>query len=181
MSNAGRLPLLPNGEVVFLNGITRCKVIRRSTWSTKFKCWRYHVVTSKGAFHTVPQTKLHPHGSGAWYPWEPGERAQSIIQRLANGDKQSAVADALGVSKQHVSQVRKKHLTDMAKAVHEHAESHYAEGGWDVIVECWETEEIVATLSNTSPFPLTAQDAIKRFEPLVSVWAEQQADVRNNS
>lgn len=66
----------------------------------------------------------------------------------------------------------------LAHAVREYAINHYNDGGWDVIVECWENKEIEEFLLEHKAF--TNQDAINAFKPLVSVWAERQADAINS-
>lgn len=63
---------------------------------------------------------------------------------------------------------------DLVQAVKDYALAHYKDGGWDVIVECWGSEEIEGVLLSVEA--QTAEDAIKAFEPLVSIWAERQAD-----
>jgi hypothetical protein len=63
----------------------------------------------------------------------------------------------------------------IVEAIKEHAQEHYDEGGWDVIVECWEDVEIAKVVTDETL--LCAEWAIKYFEEeLVSVWAERQHD-----
>lgn len=70
--------------------------------------------------------------------------------------------------------------TDLIAAVRKHAVDHYNDGGWDVIVECWEDVDIVRYIlgcRKLGPVDTPAR-AIKAFEPLVDVWADRQADAR---
>lgn len=64
-------------------------------------------------------------------------------------------------------------LVDFIKA---HAVEHYEDGGWDVIVECWDDAQILETLHD---FEATTQkQALDAFEGFVGVWADRQADAR---
>lgn len=63
------------------------------------------------------------------------------------------------------------------EAVKAHAEAHYEDGGWDVIVECWDDQQIADYIKGTR----TPAGAIRRFaKGVVAVWADQQADARNS-
>lgn len=53
-----------------------------------------------------------------------------------------------------------------------HAEKHYNDGGWDVIVECWTTDEIAKQVRGCR----TVKAAIQRMSDVVGVWADRQAD-----
>lgn len=72
-----------------------------------------------------------------------------------------------------------KELYDQIQA---HATSHYTDGGWDVIVECFNQQEMAELLDCVinGPEP-TLEEALKRLEPVVSVWADRQADARNSA
>jgi hypothetical protein len=68
----------------------------------------------------------------------------------------------------------------VASALYKHAEDHYTDGGWDVIVECWTLEMIDDYLveAGVCTFP----DAVKLFgEGVVAIWADQQADAINSA
>lgn len=65
-------------------------------------------------------------------------------------------------------------IEEMTAAVKAHALANYEAGGWDVIVECWEDDEITDHIQSAGV--QTEEDAITLFKPLVSVWAERQAD-----
>ena len=63
----------------------------------------------------------------------------------------------------------------IVEAIKEHAQEHYDEGGWDVVVECWEDVDIAQVVTNETL--LCAEWAIKYFEEeLVSAWSERQMD-----
>ena len=63
----------------------------------------------------------------------------------------------------------------IVEAIKEHAQEHYDEGGWDVIVECWEDVDIAKVVTDETL--LCAEYAIEYFRTeLVSVWAERQND-----
>lgn len=65
----------------------------------------------------------------------------------------------------------------LIEAVKMHALAHYEDGGWDVVVECWEDHEIAEHIKDAS----TPQEAIASFETAVSVWSDRQADARNSA
>jgi hypothetical protein len=71
-------------------------------------------------------------------------------------------------------------VTDaLVEAVKSHAQEHYKDGGWDVIVECWTDGEIRERLTEHKAHSLAA--ALKAFEPLIDVWSDRQADARNSA
>ena len=53
---------------------------------------------------------------------------------------------------------------------------HYNDGGWDVIVECWSDAEIADQIGKATTF----KGALKKFEFMVDVWSDQQADAINS-
>jgi len=68
-------------------------------------------------------------------------------------------------------------MQKLIDAVKAHANDNYDKGGWDVIVECWTDGEIADWIRGAQ----TEKQAIDSFLPLVSVWADQQADARNSA
>lgn len=60
-----------------------------------------------------------------------------------------------------------------------HALAHYADGGWDVIVEAWDDEQIEEVL--TEDHATTNDEAIASFANVVSVWKDRQDDARNSA
>lgn len=81
----------------------------------------------------------------------------------------------------------KPKMQALVDAVMAHAEAHYEDGGWDVIVECWDDEEIAELLrasrnsrgTNRSAVR-TPSAAIKRVAEVVGIYADRQADARNS-
>jgi len=61
--------------------------------------------------------------------------------------------------------------------VRAHAEAHYEDGGWDVIVECWEDADIEAAIGGAR----TLGGAIRKLHDVVSVYADRQADAHNSA
>ncbi len=67
-----------------------------------------------------------------------------------------------------------KSMKELVAAVKKHAEDHYNDGGWDVIVECWTDQELCAHIMQSKAH--TVDQAITSFEIPVSVWSERQSD-----
>jgi hypothetical protein len=65
-------------------------------------------------------------------------------------------------------------LIDAVKA---HALAHYQDGGWDVIVETYDDGMIAEQIGKAR----TPAGAIRKFAPLVDVWADRQADAINSA
>jgi len=65
-----------------------------------------------------------------------------------------------------------KTIRDQIKA---HAEGHYNDGGWDVIVECWDDSDIDECIEGCETF----EEALKVIGDVVGVYADRQADARN--
>jgi hypothetical protein len=66
---------------------------------------------------------------------------------------------------------------ELVQQVKWHAEEHYNDGGWDVIVECWDDEQIANQIGRAR----TVEGAVKKFKDVVSVWADRQADAINSA
>ncbi len=66
---------------------------------------------------------------------------------------------------------------EIAKYIYNYAQEHYNDGGWDVIVECWTIEDIMERIEDGE----SKEDALKSFESVVDVWADQQADAVNSA
>lgn len=58
-----------------------------------------------------------------------------------------------------------------------HALAHYNDGGWDVVVECYDDDMIADVIGKAR----TPKGAIGKFKPLVDVWADRQADAINSA
>ena len=78
---------------------------------------------------------------------------------------------------------------ERAEAIMKHAEEHYEEGGWDVIVECYTEGELVNMMGPGTPGMSGYLSANRSSEEdietlrtgLVAIWADQQADARNSA
>jgi hypothetical protein len=70
--------------------------------------------------------------------------------------------------------IMKKEISELVQYVKDWANFHYNDGGWDVIVECWEDKDILKVLKESNA--TTEKEAIDSFKDVVAVWAERQAD-----
>jgi hypothetical protein len=66
---------------------------------------------------------------------------------------------------------------ELIAAVKAHALDHYEDGGWDVIIECWDDEQIAEQIGDAK----TVQGALRKFEGVVGVYADREADARNSA
>ncbi len=66
---------------------------------------------------------------------------------------------------------------ELVRAIKDHALVHYEDGGWDVVVECWDDAEIAETIGEAG----TIAEALDAFAPLIDVWSDRQADARNSA
>lgn len=69
--------------------------------------------------------------------------------------------------------------TFLAPAIYKYAEDHYNDGGWDVIVECWDLDMIEEYLIKRGS--RTFAEAVEAMKDLVDVWADRQADAINSA
>jgi hypothetical protein len=69
-------------------------------------------------------------------------------------------------------------MKTFATRIMEKAIKHYNDGGWDVIVECWEPEDIERILAEHNG---DEDEATKTIEALVDIWSDRQADARNSA
>lgn len=65
-------------------------------------------------------------------------------------------------------------LVDFIK---QYAIHHYEDGGWDVIVECWDDEDIARAIGKATTF----DGALKKLADVVSVYADREADAVNSA
>lgn len=68
-------------------------------------------------------------------------------------------------------------MNELIQAVKDHAQAHYNDGGWDVVVECWSDEDIARTIKGAR----TAKGAVKKVAVIVSVYKDRQADAENSA
>ncbi len=66
---------------------------------------------------------------------------------------------------------------DLIAAVRAHAEAHYEDGGWDVVVECWSDKDIADHIKGAT----TLTGALRKLSGVISVYADRQADARNSA
>jgi len=74
--------------------------------------------------------------------------------------------------------IMKKQISELVQYVKDYANLHYEDGGWDVIVECWEDKDILELLTRDNA--TTEQEALAAFKDIVAVWADYQADAENS-
>lgn len=60
----------------------------------------------------------------------------------------------------------------LVAAVRTHAVANYDKGGWDVIVECWDDEQIAEQIGRAR----TLKGALAKFDTLIDVWSDRQAE-----
>jgi hypothetical protein len=65
-------------------------------------------------------------------------------------------------------------IAELVERVKAHALAHYTDGGWDVIVECWDDEDIADAIAPATNF----RDAIRNMKEFVEIYEERQADAR---
>lgn len=68
-------------------------------------------------------------------------------------------------------------MNDFIQAVKDHAQAHYNDGGWDVVVECWGDEDIAKCIKGVR----TTKGAIRKVAVIVGVYADRQADAINSA
>lgn len=126
------------------------------------------------------------YGSSQKYDaWISKARVESMIERSEERDDPAELEarsgtwtiDASEFARQmeHEAELEAAQLAALVRAVNMHARAHYNEGGWDVIVECWDDAEIAQLLVEDAV--TTEAEAIAAFVPLVEVWREQETDV----
>lgn len=70
-------------------------------------------------------------------------------------------------------------LPGLVEAVKAHATAHYDDGGWDVVVECWDDQQITEQIVRHAAGDATR--AVAAFAPVIDVYADRQADARNSA
>lgn len=66
---------------------------------------------------------------------------------------------------------------ELVAIIKAYALEHYEDGGWDVIVECWEDADIARQIEGAK----TRLGAIRKMWPVVSVFADREADAINSA
>lgn len=62
-------------------------------------------------------------------------------------------------------------------AVRQHALQHYAEGGWDYLVECWEDSDILEEAEGCA----TVEDAIKAIGRILKMKDDYRRDIQSEA
>jgi hypothetical protein len=72
-----------------------------------------------------------------------------------------------------------EHVTgqELVQQIKAHALNHYSDGGWDVVAECWSDADIAEQIAGAR----TLRGAIRKFNDIISVYADRQADARNSA
>lgn len=72
--------------------------------------------------------------------------------------------------------------SEIAKQILAHAEAHYEDGGWDVIVECHDEASIIEMVWGIAPETADTFDAaMAEVRDVVSIWADREADAFNSA
>ncbi len=58
-----------------------------------------------------------------------------------------------------------------------YAMDHYDEGGWDVIVECWDDDQIDEEIGRAR----SLEGAIRKLRPIVGAYSDREADAINSA
>jgi pyruvate dehydrogenase complex dehydrogenase (E1) component len=64
-------------------------------------------------------------------------------------------------------------MNELIKAVRDHALDNYEKGGWDILVECWDDEEIAEVIGGAK----TPKAAIAACKRVVGTIDEYRSDV----
>lgn len=68
-------------------------------------------------------------------------------------------------------------MTDLVKAVREHANANYNKDGWDILVECWSDEDIESAIG----LACTARQAIGRCKRIVGTVDQYRAEIKSTA
>jgi hypothetical protein len=68
----------------------------------------------------------------------------------------------------------KHDLNTLVQYIKDYANFHYEDGGWDVIAECWDDNDILELLTRDNA--TTEQEALAAFTVIVAVWEDRLAD-----
>lgn len=66
---------------------------------------------------------------------------------------------------------------ELIEQVKAYALEHYEDGGWDVVVECYDDAMIAEVIGKAR----TLKGALAKFKTVVSIYADRQADARNSA
>lgn len=88
-----------------------------------------------------------------------------------------ALATLYSITKRTGVATRPHEVKVLCAHVKAHALAHYNDGGWDVIVECYDDEMLAEQIGRAR----TAKGALAKFEAAVDIWADREADARNSA
>jgi hypothetical protein len=66
-------------------------------------------------------------------------------------------------------------MEKLVEAVRQHALAHYEEGGWDLVIECWERAEIAKEIAAAKDEAHAIRIMRKRIKPLADYRADIEA------
>jgi hypothetical protein len=61
--------------------------------------------------------------------------------------------------------------------VRQYAADHYTDGGWDVLVECWDDSDIADAIGKAT----TLRGALRKLSAVIDVYSDHQANARNST
>jgi hypothetical protein len=91
--------------------------------------------------------------------------------------KAEAAEAAYEAKKARQARLATKVPAALINEVKAYALDHYNDGGWDVIVECWEDADIAKAIAGAT----TLLGARRKLASSVSIWADREADARNSA
>lgn len=104
--------------------------------------------------------------------------AEARKARYAAIDAANAKAEAAyQAAKARRARLATKVPASLIAEVRAYATEHYEDGGWDVIVECWEDRDIAKAIAGAT----TLLGARRKLSAVVSIFADHEADARNSA
>lgn len=93
------------------------------------------------------------------------------FDRLGN-DMSDDIADALAEEQDKADVAHQALMKVLVQAVKDHAKAHYEEGGWDMVVECYEDTEIEEEVAGCT----TPEQAIARLAEVAGIYHDRRLD-----
>lgn len=93
------------------------------------------------------------------------------FDRLGN-DMSDDVADALADEADKADKAHEDRTAALVAAVKKHAEANYNQGGWDMVVECYEDSEIAEEIAGCT----TEEEAIARLAEVAGIYHDRRLD-----
>lgn len=88
------------------------------------------------------------------------------------GDMDEANAECAAMDEEDADRAHETLMTSLVEAVKNHAKSHYNEGGWDMVVECYEDTEIREEIAGCT----TPEQAIARLAEVAHIYHDRRLD-----